>query len=270
MKCEEAPELITGLVDNELSGTEHISIESHLKDCPSCQLVYRQEMALKREIRIVGARLKAPADLRERILSERPNGSTERGTSGGWRNLLRPARPRLGPAFIFALLILMILPLLYLYRAGSSSVSLAALQTHERIIEGKIPLLKAQTQWEIREHLFRSFQGKFAPMEYDLSRVSLRAVGGAAREIRGREALVTVYEGAIPSLTCYTLLGTEKDAPANSRVFFDPEKRINFYIFSQDGVNGVLHQEGELICILVSKMPAENLLELARANARPG
>ncbi len=269
MKCEEAQELITGLVDNELSGTERLSIESHLKDCQRCQLAYRQEIALKREIRIVGARLKAPADLQERILSERPNASTERATSGGWRDLFWPARPRLRPAFIFALLILMILPLLYLYRSTSDSVSLAALQTHQRIIEGKIPLLKAQTQKEIREHLFRSFQGKFAPMEYDLSQVNLRAVGGAAQKIQGREALVTVYEGAIPSLTCYTLLGTEKDAPPNSRVFFDPEKRINFYTFSQDGVNGVLHQEGELICILISKMPVENLLEIARANARP-
>ena len=154
-------------------------------------------------------------------------------------------------------------------RLRGEPLSLAALETHERIMRGNLPLIQAASPQEIRERLARSVEGKFVPMEYDLSMMNLRAVGGALREIQRRKVLVTVYAGGIPSVTCYTLLGSEKDAPRSSRVFFDPEKRINFYTFSQDGVNGVLHQEGELICILVSKMPVDNLLEIARANARP-
>jgi predicted anti-sigma-YlaC factor YlaD len=40
MKCEEAAELITALVDNEVSALERAAIEAHLKNCSSCELLY--------------------------------------------------------------------------------------------------------------------------------------------------------------------------------------------------------------------------------------
>ncbi len=71
MRCEETHELITALVDNELSHEERSSIEGHLKDCPRCRFVYGQEQTLKREVRMAGARVNVPADLKEKILSDR-------------------------------------------------------------------------------------------------------------------------------------------------------------------------------------------------------
>lgn len=268
MRCEEAQELITALVDDEISAPERTAIESHMKDCEACRLAYRREQALKKEIKTAGARLSAPAELREKILADAGHAPAAALDPRRWQDLLRHRR-RLRPAFALATLALLILPGVYLFHLTGKSPSLAVLETHQRIVRGDLQFTRGASADEIREHLAGSIKRKFAPMEYDLSRLNLRAVGGATQEIQGREVLVTVYEGAIPSLTCYTLLGTEKDAPPNSRVFFDPEKRINFYTFSQDGVNGVLHQEGELICILVSKMPAETLLQVARANASP-
>jgi hypothetical protein len=51
-------------------------------------------------------------------------------------------------------------------------------------------------------------------------------------------------------------------------VFFDEVKNIRFYSFSQGDFHAVLHREGELICILVSKMPAADVLAMVRAKAR--
>lgn len=269
MRCEEAREFITAYVDNELSVSERPSLETHLKDCPKCQFNYGQEQALKREIRSVAATLRAPADLRDKILSDRRIFPQRPESLRVWRGLILPSRPVFHPVFVLALLVLLLLPTLYLARAPEGSISLSALETHEKIVRGDISFVKATNQEGIKEQLLRSVEGKFAPMGYDLSMMNLGPVGGVIQDLRGRKILVTIYEGKAPSLTCYTFLGTERDAPSDAALFFDPNKKINFYAFSREGVNGVLHREGRLICILVSRMPMQDLLALARSKAQP-
>ena len=104
-------------------------------------------------------------------------------------------------------------------------------------------------------------------MDHDFSMAGLRVAGGLVQEVRGRKVLVTVYEDKGPPLSCYTFLEEEKDAPANAAVFFDPAKGKIFYTFSEGRINGVLQRVGERICILVSEMPLEELIALARSVA---
>ena len=106
-------------------------------------------------------------------------------------------------------------------------------------------------------------------MGYDLTAMQLRPVAGLVRDIQGRHILIAIYQGRGGTLFCYTFFGSEEDAPADAAKFFDPVKKINFYAFSQDGLNAVLHREGEIICVLASEMPMENLLALAKSKARP-
>ncbi|MBI4487853.1 MAG: zf-HC2 domain-containing protein [Deltaproteobacteria bacterium] len=269
MKCEEARELITALVDNELSAQERISIEGHLQACPRCQFFYEQERALKREIRIAGASVSAPAELRAKILSDRRIFPEILESPKRWKRLVWPARALPRPAFVLALLVLLILPTFFLMQPTKEPISLTVLETHEKIVAGAISFVKSGGQETVKEQLTRSVGGNFAPMGYDLSMMSLQAVGGVVQEVGGRKILVTIYEGKGQPLTCFTFLGTEQDAPAAASLFFDPEKKINFYTFSRGAVNGVLHREGKLICILVSKMPLRDLLTLARSKAQP-
>lgn len=269
MNCQEAKELITALIDNELSGLERSSLEGHLKECPRCQTAYQDEMALKRDIRRAGTTLSAPAALRQRILSDRRLFPERGRKTEGWAWLVWPARLASRPAFVAALLVLVIVPALYLMRPAPQPISLTALDTHDRILRDDISLIRAQSQEELRAQLHRSVGERFAPMGYDLSMVNLRPVAGVVQDVKGRKILVTVYNGGGLTLTCYTFLGSEKDSPASAALFFDPEKKINFYTFSRNGVNGVLHREGSVICILVSKMPMQDLLDLARSKARP-
>ncbi len=44
---------------------------------------------------------------------------------------------------------------------------------------------------------------------------------------------------------------------------------MNFYTFSRGRVNAVLHREGEIICILASELPMDELLALAKLKAKP-
>lgn len=265
MKCEEAQELITALIDNELSDSERSSIESHFKGCVRCRLVHEQEQALKREVRAAGASVSAPPGLREKILSELGIASQRDEASKRWEWLAWPAKLTLRPALVLTLLLLLALPAIYLMRPKGPSLPLFALEGHKKIVEGAYAYAKEESPEKLKEQLLRSVEGQFAPMGYDLSAVGLRPVGGMAQEIGGRKILVTIYEGTAPSISCYTFLGTEKDVPDDATAYFDTEKKINFYTFSRGGVNGVLHRAGKVICILVSELPMEELLALARS-----
>ncbi len=269
MKCEEAQELITPLVDNELSHHERSSIEDHLKDCPECESIYAQEKALKREVCLAATNVKAPVVLRERILSDRRIFPKSVSVPEGQKRSFLLPKMVLRPGFVLAILLLLVLPLLYLMWPTEKSVAQAALQTHEKIVGGALPITKAGSPQEVKELLFRSAGGTFAPMEYDFSILGLQAVGGFVQEVGGRKILVMAYEGKRLPISCFTFLGTERDAPADAAIFFDAGKQINFYTFSQGRINGVMQRVGERICILVSEMPPQDLLALARSGTQP-
>lgn len=268
MRCEEAQEFITALVDRELPGEERYSIEDHFKDCRRCRFTYEQELALKGAVRLAGASVKAPADLRKRILSDHRIFPGRANLAKEWKRLFRPLTG-LHPAFIAALLLLIIIPLLYLMWPTKQSIALAALETHEKIVGGAIVFTRLGDQQKVQEFLLRSVEGKFSPVGYDLSTIGLQAIGGLVQEFAGRKILVAIYEGKGAPLACYTFPGTEEDAPANAALFFDREKGIKFYTFSQGRINAVMQRVGERICILVSEMPMQDLLTLTRSLAQP-
>ncbi len=89
---KEANELITALVDSELSDPERQAVESHLRDCSNCQNIYQEELELKRHIHSIGARVSAPPELRERILSDRRIFPPPAQSPLGWKGLLWSAR----------------------------------------------------------------------------------------------------------------------------------------------------------------------------------
>ena len=269
MKCEEAREFITALVDNQVSDEERSLIETHLKDCQRCRFIYEQEQALKREIGAAGARLHAPAELRSKILSDRRIFPGPERSSGSWTERNFPAWPFPRPALALALAVVLILPMLYFMRTPSEPISLAAVEIQRKIIGGEISVRKTSNLDELRKWQIRSVNGEFTPMEYDLSSMNMLPAGGVVQEVNGRKTLVTVYTGNGLTITCFTFLGTEEDAPKIASVFFDPEKKMNFYSFSKDGLNAVLHREGSIICILVSNMPGDELLTLVRAKVQP-
>ena len=267
MKCEEAEELISALADNELSDRERSSVEGHLRDCPRCQRAYEWHQSLNSEIRTVSASVVAPIDLRQRIVSDQRTMPKE-AESNSRGKLIIGLQPFLRPAFASAFLVILLISIFFLMRRPSQPISLTALQIREKIDEGEIPLQKATNTDELHDSLRRAVDGKFGPLGYDFSPLGVKPVGGTVEEVNGRQMLVAVFRGNGLSITCFTFLGTEEDAPKNATVFFDPETRIRFYSFSRNGLNAVLHREDNTICILTSNMPADELLSLVR-NSSP-
>jgi anti-sigma factor RsiW len=269
MNCEEAQELITALVDQQLDHGERSGLEAHMGECSGCRLAFEEELALKRKIRQAGERMHAPALLRSRILSDQRIFPEKRAWAGRWLENLWPRSPVYQTALALTFLVLLILPTYYLSNRISQPVALAALENYNLLARGQLPVQPAQNSDEIVRRLTQAVDGRFHPMGYDLSAMSLRPVAGVVREISGRKILIAIYQGEGGSLLCYTFLGSEADAPLNSAIFFDPDRNMNFYAFSRAGINAVLHREGGVICILASEMPMDKLLALVKSKARP-
>lgn len=274
MKCEQAEELISALIDDELSDTERSSIEGHLKDCPKCQRNYEWGRVLNSEIRTVSVSVVAPVELRQRILSDQRTTTKEAESSKGRSKLILRLQPFLRPTFAFALLVILVISIFFLRQSPSQPISLAALQIRSKIARGEVSLREATDTDELHTWLRRAVDGKFGPLGYDFSPLGVKPVGGTVQEVEGRQILVAVFRGDGLSIMCFTFLGTEEDAPKNATVFFDPEKQMRFYTFSRDGIHAVLHREDNVICMLVSNMPPEELLSLVKSssphNHRPG
>ena len=267
MRCEEMPELISALVDNELSSEELAAIRSHMAECLNCRALYEQECALKRQVRSTAAHVAAPAALRQKVQrlfnEQAPGKAAERKRT--WQSWF--ALRALRPAFAVMLVVLALSPLVYRWWPVEN-VSLAALATHEEIIAGrKVPARVSDPQ-ELRKQLAQAVDGKFAPIALDLSMIHLYPVAGFMQKIDGREVLVTIYQGDGRTVTCFTFLGDEADAPRAAELFYDPAMRMNFYSFSRGDINGVMHRAGKVICLVVSKMAPAKLLALVRA--KPG
>ncbi|HWH75760.1 MAG TPA: anti-sigma factor [Candidatus Binatus sp.] len=262
MHCDVAQELITARLDNELDADERSAIEEHLASCAACRVAAEQEFSLKQHIRGVGQNLTAPPALRQAIA--RKDASDEVKFIGRFRGWVEIFSWR--PGWVVATAVLIAASLIYT-RWPAQNIGIAALQSHASIVAGKKVLVRAATPTQLRQELSNAVGDRFRPVALDLSMMKLYPVSGFVQKMAGRDVLVTVYQGAGPAITCFTFLGTEADAPDGAERFYDADMRLNFYTFSRDNFNAILHREGEVICLLVSKMAPADLLALLRGKS---
>lgn len=266
MRCDQAQELITARLDNELSADEQSAIEAHLNSCERCRRAMAAESRLKERIKATQREIVAPVALRREIENEIASrrAAVAVQADGGFAAWFKLRGWR--PTFAAALLVIGIATLLYL-KAPQQDLGMVALETHRNLLSGKTTLVRYEDANRLREELARAVGNRFAPIALDLSAMKLYPISGFVQKIGGRDVLVTVYQGGGQAITCFTFLGAESDAPKDSERFYDADMKVNFYSFSQNGINAVLHQEGHVICILVSKMAPADLLALLRGKS---
>jgi hypothetical protein len=266
MRCDQAQELITARLDNELSADEHSAIEAHLHSCERCQRALTAESRLKQQLKLARQEVTAPAALRREIESEIASrwSAVAVKNEGGFASWFSFRSWR--PGVAVALLVIALAALFY-GKSPQQDVGMIAIETHRDLLSGKTALVRYDDANRLRQELARAVGGRFAPIVFDLSMMKLYPVSGFVQKIGDREVLVTVYQGGGPPITCLTLLGSEADAPERAERFYDADMKLNFYTFSQDGINAVLHKEGDIICILVSKMSPADILALLRGKS---
>ncbi len=266
MQCDQAQELITAQLDNELGAAEQRALDAHLQSCEQCQHAYAAERRLKQQIQLARQEVTAPAALRrevERAIAGSRAVKEEKSASGfaAWF-----AFPSWRPA-LAALLLVIGGGFFYYNKPGQTDFASATIDGHRDLLSGKTALVRYGDANRLRQELARAVGGRFAPVAFDLSMMKLRPVSGFVQKIAGRDVLVTVYQGDGPAITCFTFLGSESDAPGGAERFYDADMKVNFYSFNRDGINAVMHREDNIICILVSKMAPADLLALLRGKS---
>jgi len=266
MRCDQAQELITAHLDNELSAEERTIVEAHLETCGRCRHALAAETKLKQQIKVAQREVVVPVALRREIESEiaARRAAVAAKADGGFAAWFSFHSWR--PAFAMALL-LMSLGIFFFTQSARKDLATVTIDSHRDLLSGKTALVRYDDANRLRQELSRAVGGRFAPVAFDLSMMKLYPVSGFVQKIGDREVLVTVYQGSGPAITCFTFLGTESDAPKSAERFYDAEMKLNFYSFSQDGISGVMHKEGDVICILVSKMAPADLLALLRGKS---
>jgi anti-sigma factor RsiW len=265
MRCEDAQELITGSIDGELNAAERRALEAHLAECRPCKLEREREAALKQSLKRASAAIAAPPRLR-RAISEKIGafaGDRRQRRWLGSRNWL--PWPSLRPVAAFAAVLVIIAALLSQLH-WKSDITGEALAVYRDIASGKA-LVQVNDPAKLKADLSRAIENRFAPVSPDLSALKLFPVAGFAQKIGGRDVLVTVYQGAGPTVVCFTFVGDESDAPQDAAALFDPETGVNFYSFSRGAVSAVMHRVGAVNCLLVANLPVADLLAAARGKA---
>ncbi len=266
MHCDQAQELITAHLDNELDADEQGDIEAHLHACEHCRRAHAAESRLKQQIQLARQEVTTPAALRREIENEivgRRAAAAGKAASGfaGWFSF-----EHWRPAFAVAVVLIGVGVFFYT-KPAQPDFAAATVNSHRDLLSGKTTLVRYDDGNRLRRELSRAVGDRFAPIAFDLSMMKLHPVSGFVQKIGGREVLVTVYQGDGPAITCFTFLGTEADAPQSAERFYDADMKLNFYSFSRNGINGVMHKEDNLICILVSKMAPADLLALLRGKS---
>lgn len=249
------------LLDRRLDAARQAEVEAHVATCERCrreleQLRWLKDVALKR----VPAQ-DMPAGLEERVratldLEDRRLSQTSRPGSSR-----RAARRAIAWGVL----------------AAAAAVAVVLLRPREslpgavardfRDVRGQMVRLEIEARDPAVIEAFFSARGiTFPTRVFDLAMMQYRLIGGRVHEIRGRPSALFAYRGpADEMLVCQMYQGTTAELPAAHET--RDNNGITFHILREGPVTLVFWQEGDVVCVLASDAPAEDVLQLAFAKA---
>ncbi|MGI8470131.1 MAG: anti-sigma factor family protein [Pyrinomonadaceae bacterium] len=187
MNCQTTQNLLDGYADGELDLLNHLQIEQHLKDCPSCARIYENLSTLKSAFADNSLYFHAPPDLRKRVQTALREANPQPATNKFWQWRL------LALATSFAAIV--VLSLIF-FQARSSNEDLLA----QEFVSGHIRSMMANHLTDVPssdQHTVKPwFDGKldFSPPVVDLTAQGFPLVGGRLDYIASRPVAALVYQ----------------------------------------------------------------------------
>jgi anti-sigma factor RsiW len=251
MTCDDNKPLVHALVDGELDVMHAREIEAHIATCAQCAATFAAATALKQKLAMPGLRLRAPANLAERIaqtllampplevgtgdlpLAPVPAGksrnasleaspgsrsSPSRSSPGrswldaSWRLRIQGALGGAGGAFAIAAC----LAVLLMRTGGGGEIAGSLLDGHLRSLAGE-HLFDVQST---DQHTVKPwFAGKLAvtPPVPDLALKGFTLVGGRLDYVHGKETAVVVYRRRTHVINVFVWPGTDP-APSSTEL----------------------------------------------------
>ena len=253
-------------LDQRLDAATCDEVERHLETCEECRREY-EAMAWTKQLttrRSVPAT--APAELRARIQQSlravRPVPDAETMRPSFWRVRLRPIMAAA------AVLVLVLGALLAVYLLKPVGLPEIAARDFKAYAARELVLELATRDVKVLEAHFVSKGVPFNTRVFDLGMMDYQLVGGRVQRPGPRARALFVYNGpAAQKLVCEMYSGTTGDLPAGATV--RENKGVRFFTYQRDGLTAVFWQEGAVVCVLVSDIAQEQVVQLAFAKAMP-
>jgi anti-sigma factor RsiW len=189
MNCNDAKTLIDSYADDELDLVNHVSVESHLENCLTCDHEYRNTTALKNVFSGESFYYRAPDAVRAKLVA-----SLDSGTKSFFQRL-RAVRlvPYLAAAAVLAIAILSAVAI---FRPAGNSQELLANEVVSAHVRS-LMLDHATDVLSTDQHTVKPwFEGKldFSPPVVDLAQQGFSLVGGRLDYVGGRPVAALVYQ----------------------------------------------------------------------------
>lgn len=267
MGNEHPTQALQELLDGRHDAATRAEVERHVAGCERCQRELEVLRWTRQTLRDAAADEPVPATLEDDIMAalDREDGGV---TAAALAPVFRPFW-RLPPAWrlpLAAAAVLGILGLAVLFlRPG---VDLPARQARDfaDYRAGRLTLELRADDVATVERFFSGRDLAFEARVLDLGMMAYEPVGGRVHRVEGQPSALFVYRGPDGQiLVCQMFVGrvTDLPAPAERR----SAKGIDFQIYERDGKTVVAWQEGRVVCILVSDIPREDVIQLAIAKA---
>jgi anti-sigma factor RsiW len=253
---DELQDLLSGQLDSK----KKTAVEDHLKSCPECSLEFENLRMTKQIIIKHLQESETPADLHNKIrkmLDQEAPAATK--SSHRWKSLLPYA----------AVLVLIAAALIYFLERRPDLASQVA-KDYQRLKTGTMPLELRTNNVQDLEKFYTEHGMPFHVTVYDLSMMKYELVGGSIHQFTdSRKAAVYVYRGENNEFViCEMYLGTPSELPEDAALREHNYK--SFHIYKRNGLTAVFWPEDEVMCVLVSDIDPERIIQLAFAKANPG
>ncbi|MBM4383706.1 MAG: zf-HC2 domain-containing protein [Deltaproteobacteria bacterium] len=245
-----SPEVLGACVDGALAARESAEVEAHARTCETCAGELRALAALKTQLRDgTGVGADPAFDARIRAALDREDG----------RALPRRVRPRWPYAALAAAA-----AALLLWAALPRAVDLpaeAAVLAREAAAQPS-----ARTPAAALEARFAAAELPFAARVLDLGMMGWEIASGEVSRLAERPSTQILYRDATGrSLLCVMLEARASELPDDAARF--DSGAITFFEFTRGDVTVVAWAEGDVLCFLAGRLPAEEVRALAVAKA---
>ena len=251
-------EALRDLVDGRVTTLPRETLEAHLRECADCRREFEVLSGVKRAVVNLPS-VNLPAGLADRIataLIEENGVAADPSLGDASRRWTRWAIPiGLAAALLLAA---------WVWSRPSSSPPQSAADTATAYLAGRLPLTSTESDAGALGTFFAA-RVAFPVRVFDLGMMGYTLAGGRVHALAGNTSALWVYKSTDGSMICQMYPGSVQalPAPAETRVNND----ITFSIYHLSSGTQVFWQEGDIVCVLASDLPAEQVVQLAIAKA---
>lgn len=252
-------------LDGRLDAETCAEVERHVETCAECRREYEAMWWTKKFAAKQFAPTEAPAELRASVLGairaeDRP-AEAETSQPAFWRRQLRPILA--AAAVLMAAAILM-----FTYVLKQPRMPEVVAQDYLTYQAQQLALELSTGDVKQMETYFAEHGVAFNTRVFDLGMMNYQLVGGRVQQPGRTPRALFVYRGpANQRLICQMYVGQTGELPKGTTL--RENKGIKFYTYQTKGLTAVFWQEGAVVCVLVSDIPPEEVVQLAFAKAMP-